>query len=226
MSRAAIYFLVIVTLGMAILLAWLGWATLRFNLLGWFLLSTGLAYFLGVIVFYWVRRVPFWGPRVGGEVLHQEKNDASFWFIVLGMIAAFYLPPIEYLSSNGILARNAWMQISGLLLIVLGTGLFIWARRTLGNFYSAHISVVQGQLLVMHGPYRFLRHPAYAGYLLIAFGLSIGYSSVAGMVVILGLLFPSIVYRIQIEDGVLAEHFGDQFSNYERVTKRLLPFVW
>lgn len=226
MSRSAIFFLVFLTLGMAVLLAWLGWSTLPFNLLGWFLLVTGLAYFFGVIIVYWVRHIQFWAPRAGGEVIHQERDDASFWFIVLGMIGAFYLPPIEYLFSDGLLPRNIWIQLSGLVLVLLGAGLFIWARRSLGKFYSGHVSVVKGQLLVAHGPYRFIRHPAYAGYLLIALGLAIGYSSVSGLIVFLGLLFPSIIYRIQIEDELLAEHFGVQFHNYERSTKRLFPFVW
>lgn len=226
MSRAAIYFLVFVTLAMAVLLAWLGWSTIPTNLVGWFLLVTGLAYFLGVLVVYWVRRVQFWAPRAGGKVVHEEKNDISFWFIVLGMAGAFYLPPVEYLSSNGLLARNIWMQMVGLLIVILGVALFIRSRRALGKFYSGHVSVVEGQPLVMQGPYRVIRHPAYAGYLLIALGLSIGYSSVAGWIAILGLLFPSVVYRIQIEDGLLAEHFGGKFNSYEKKTKRLIPWIW
>lgn len=226
MSRAAIYFLVFITLGMAIFLAWLGWATLPANLLGWFLLITGLAYFFGVIVVYWVRRIQFWAPRAGGQVVRQEKEDVSFWFIVFGMIGAFYLPPIEYLVSDGLLARDFWVQLLGLLLIVLGAGLFIGARRVLGKFYSGHVSVVESQSLVTDGPYRLIRHPAYAGYLLIALGLAIGYSSVSGLIAILGLLFPSVIYRIQVEEGLLAEHFGAQFNDYERKTRRLLPWIW
>ena len=226
MSRAAIYFLVFVTMGMALLLAWLGWATLPFNLLGWFLLIAGLVYFFGVLIVYWVRRILFWNARAGGEVMQQEKNDLSFWFIVLGMIAAFYLPPIESLFFHRFLARNIGMQVLGLVLIIFGAGLLIWARRSLGRFYSGHLSVVEGQPLVTDGPYRFIRHPAYGGYLLMAIGLSIGYASVAGLIIIPSLLLPSIVYRIQIEDGLLAERFGLHFKDYERMTKRLLPFVW
>ena len=111
MSRMAIFFLVVITLGLTVLLALLGLTTLRSNLLGWFLLISGLVYFFGIVIVYWVRRIRFWGPRAGGEMLKEERNDWSFWLIVVGMIAAFYLPPIEYLFFAAVLPRLVWMQV-------------------------------------------------------------------------------------------------------------------
>jgi len=226
MSRAAIFFLVVMTWGLAILLALSGWATIQSNLLGWFLLITGSIYFFGVIVVYWIRGIRFWRPRAKGEMIEEERDDWSFWFIAIGMIAAFYLPPIEYLCFTVVLPRGVWMQIAGLLLIFFGSVLFIWARRALGKFYSGHISVLEGQQLVQNGPYRFIRHPAYAGYLLITLGLALGYSSLTGFAAILFVLLPSVIYRIRVEDKLLAEHFGAPFKDYARTTNRLIPGVW
>ena len=226
MGGIVIFFLVVITLGLSILLSLLGWLTIPSNLLGWFLFVSGLIYFFGVIIVFWVRRIRFWRPRAGGELLQQEQNDGSFWVIVLGIIPAFYLPPLEYLYFNGPFPRGIAVQILGLVIIVLGSFLFIWARRTLGKFYSGHLSVLEGQPLITHGPYHFIRHPAYAGYLLIALGLSIGYSSLFGLIIILLLLLPSVMYRIHVEDRLLAEHFRNQFDRYARSTKCLLPYVW
>jgi len=161
-----------------------------------------------------------------GRNAQEEGNDVSFWFIVAGMIAVFYLPPFEYLLVPAILPRIVWMQVTGLLIILVGSVLFIWARRVLGHYYSGHLSVIEGQKLVQHGPYRFIRHPAYAGYILIALGLSFGYSSLAGLVAILLLLLPSVVYRLRVEDRLLAEHFGEAFTNYANKTKCLIPGIW
>jgi protein-S-isoprenylcysteine O-methyltransferase Ste14 len=226
MNRLAIFFLVVITLGLSILLSLLGWLTIPANLLGWFLLISGLIYFFGIIVVYWVRGIRFWRPRAAGGLVQQEQSDGSFWVIVLGMIPAVYLPPVEYLYISRLIPRTLGMQILGLLIIALGACLFIWARRTLGNFYSGHLSIVEGQPLVIHGPYHLIRHPAYAGYLMIALGLSIGYSSIVGLVIVLCLLLPSVIYRIRVEDRLLAEHFGSQFMDYADKTSRLIPGVW
>jgi protein-S-isoprenylcysteine O-methyltransferase Ste14 len=226
MSRFAVFFLVFITLGLATLLALLGVATIQSNLLGWFLLISGSSYFFGVIIVYWIRGIQFWRPRAKGEMLKEELDDWSFWLIVAGMIAVFYLPPIEYLLLPAILPYVGWTQVAGLTLIVLGTALFIWARRTLGKFYSGHVSVIEGQPLVQSGPYGFIRHPAYAGYILIALGLSLGYSSIAGFAANLFLLLPSVIYRLRIEDKLLAEHFGVQFNEYAIKVARLIPGIW
>lgn len=226
MSRVSILFLTLVTLGLSILLTLLGLATLQSNLLGWFLLIAGLIYFFGIIIVYWVRGIRFWRPRAKGEMIKEEQQDWSFWLIVIGMIAAVYLPPIEYLFFTAALPRGFWMQIAGLLLILFGSVLFIWARRALGGFYSGHISVIEGQQLVQRGPYHFIRHPAYAGYILITFGLALGYSSLAGFAAFLFVLLPSMIYRIRVEDQLLAEYFGAPFDDYARRRKRLLPYVW
>jgi protein-S-isoprenylcysteine O-methyltransferase Ste14 len=86
--------------------------------------------------------------------------------------------------------------------------------------------VVEGQPLVQSGPYRFIRHPAYAGYLLIALGLAFGYSSLAGFIIIPAILLSSIIYRLSVEDRLLAEHFGESFKAYADTTARLIPGVW
>lgn len=226
MSRAAIFFLAVVTLGLAVLLSLLGWATMQSNLLGWFLLLTGLIYFFGVVIIYWICGIRFWRPQSEGEIMKEERDDWSFWFIVIGMVAGFYLPSIEYLFFTALLPRGLWIQIVSLLLIFFGSVLFIWARRTLGKFYSGHVSVIDGQQLVQKGPYHFIRHPAYAGYLLITFGLALGYSSLAGFASILFLLLPAVIYRIRVEDKLLAEHFGLKFYEYAATVTRLIPGVW
>lgn len=226
MSRAAVRFLVYVTLGLALALAGLGWLTAPSNLLGAFLLLSGLTYFFGVIVVYWVRRIQFWRAGADETVRREERGDRSFWLTTVGMIAAFYLPPLEYLLASPVLPRGPGMEIAGLVASLSGSVLLVWARRELGAFYSGHLAVVAGQPLVEGGPYRFLRHPAYAGYLLIALGLAVGYSSAAGAAAVLLVLLPSLLFRMRVEDRLLAEHFGPRFRDYARRTKRLLPGIW
>jgi protein-S-isoprenylcysteine O-methyltransferase Ste14 len=146
--------------------------------------------------------------------------------ITLAMMAVFYLSPLEYIYLPPRLLRHEWMEVAGVILFILGGALFVWARRTLGKSYSGHLSVRAGQQLVQSGPYRAVRHPAYAGYLLMAVGIALGYSSLAGTVSTVLVLLPCMIYRMDIEDQLLAEHFGRQFERYRKDVKRWIPGIW
>ncbi len=226
MSRIATFFLLVVAPILAMLLALLGVETLRANPLGWFLLLAGVAYTAGVVIVYFIRKERFWESALDGATTHEERGDRSLWFIALGMSAAFYLSPLEYMFVAAVLPRNAWMSFSGAGLVAVGIVLLVWARRALRQSYSGHISVKSGQTLVQDGPYRFIRHPAYAGYLLMALGISWGYSSLGGLISLLALLLPSLVYRMSLEEKLLAGHFGEAYRQYARRVKRLIPGLW
>ena len=226
MSRLASIFLLIVAPGLAILLAILGLETLHSNLLGWFLLLTGIVYTVGIVIDAYVRKEEFWESNQSDNNFQEERGDRSFWPIALGIMAVFFLSPMEYLYFATFQPRTVWMESTGVALVLLGSTLFVWARRTLGRHYSGHVSVKKEQELVQIGPYRIIRHPAYAGYLFMALGLALGYSSLSGFVSTLLILLPAVVYRIRVEDRILAEHFGTQFEKYARKKKRLIPGIW
>jgi len=226
MNRFTITFLVVVTPILAICLAWLGLATIPTNPLGWFLLLTGIAYTAGVLISIAIRRQRFWEARDDKDILKEERGDRSFWLITLGMIAVFYLSPLEYLLIAAWLPRTVLMKFGGFGLVAAGGALFVWARRTLGVNYSGHIMVGKEQELVQSGPYRFIRHPAYAGYLLMALGISLGYASLAGLISVFALLLPSLVYRIKVEGKLLSERFGEAYHQYASQVKRFIPDLW
>lgn len=139
MNRAAVVFLTILTPLLSVLLACLGWMTLPVNMMGGFLLLTGVVYFLGILIVYWIRKVPFWNPKNGGIASYEEKGDLSFWLILPGMIASFFLSPVEFLYPPVRIARNLLMQTAGLVLVGISVALFIWARRSTRGNYSGHL---------------------------------------------------------------------------------------
>jgi protein-S-isoprenylcysteine O-methyltransferase Ste14 len=226
MRHSATFFLVVIAPALAILLAWLGVETLPTNPCGWFLVLVGTAYAAGVVIVYYIRKERFWESSVSGATTQEEGGDRSYWFITAGMLAGFYLPPVEYLYFDAVLPRNGWFSYGGVGTVLLGAALFAWARRVLRSNYSGHVSVKSGQTLVQNGPYRFIRHPAYAGYFMMALGISLGYSSLAGLCAILLLLVPGLVYRIRVEEKLLEAHFGQQFRQYAARTARFVPGIW
>lgn len=226
MSRLVVFFLLFVAPVLSIFLALLGLETLHENILGWFLLVFGVAYPAGGVIYYFIRREPFWKSAGGGEAARDEKGDRSFWLILPGFLAVFFAPPLEWFYLPAILPRTLWMQVAGLALILAAVALRVWARAHIRGLYSGHVEVQAGHRLIRSGPYRFVRHPGYTGFLLLALGMAVGYASWIGLAAILIVLIPGLAYRIRIEELLLSEYFGEEYQRFVRKTKRLIPGIW
>lgn len=113
----------------------------------------------------------------------------------------------------------------GIAMMAAGMPLRWWSIRVLAQHFTVDVSIRPDHELVRRGPYRLLRHPSYTGLLMtfLGFALCLGnWLSLAAMLpVILALL-----WRIQVEERVLAAAFPDRYRAYASETKRLIPYVW
>jgi protein-S-isoprenylcysteine O-methyltransferase Ste14 len=194
--------------------------------MGGFLIFTGFIYFFGILIAYWIRRVPFYDPKRESPTTHKEQNDRSFWFILPGMIIAFFISPVEALWFPHWLPQSGWMQVVGIILVLFSVMLFIWARRTIRRNYSGQLRVTDTQELIQSGPSRCIRHPAYLSYILMSLGVGIGFASLIGICAVPLILVPGFVYRIRVEETLLVNHFGQRYLDYASHTSRLVPRIW
>ena len=112
----------------------------------------------------------------------------------------------------------------GIALFLLGVGYRLWAIRTLGQFYSHRVQTVAGHRIVMSGPYRFSRHPAYTGMIVANAGISLFFLNGVTLCVFLFFLVPAILWRIRVEEKTL---FGvEGYAEFAAKRKRLLPGIW
>ena len=107
---------------------------------------------------------------------------------------------------------------------VLGLGLIVYARITFGRQkFNISASPADGPLL-RRGPYRFIRHPMYAGASLLLLVTVVGHLSL--LTALVGLLVVIIIpWRIQLEESLLKSTYAD-YAAYAMNTKRLIPFVY
>ena len=86
-------------------------------------------------------------------------------------------------------------------------------------------AVREDHALIESGPYRYVRHPVYAGYLALLLG-----SGAASLNVCLWLLSPvsliGILIQAASEEQLLGERFGQDYERYVRRTGRLVPRFW
>jgi protein-S-isoprenylcysteine O-methyltransferase Ste14 len=112
----------------------------------------------------------------------------------------------------------------GLSIFLLGCGYRFWAIHTLGQFYSHRVRTVARHQIVVSGPYRFTRHPAYAGMIIANAGISLFFFNWVTSGIFLFLLVPAILLRIGLEERTL---FGiEGYSEYAKERKRLFPALW
>lgn len=113
----------------------------------------------------------------------------------------------------------------GLALIWAGLGLNRWSRWALGPAYRPVVTIIEDQQVVMRGPYRALRHPMYAGGILMCLGVGLLTGTWIGLA--LWLLPPAaLVRRIHVEEEVLGENLGETYVTFRDSRSRLIPRIW
>lgn len=121
--------------------------------------------------------------------------------------------------------RGEVVSVVGLILFVTGVGLRIATKRVLGKSYSYTLKPNHTHILITVRMYQVVRHPIYLAMILYTGGIPLIFSSLWGLLLMLGLI-PCILYRIGIEEKMLLEEFGDQYKEYVKTTKKLIPFIY
>jgi protein-S-isoprenylcysteine O-methyltransferase Ste14 len=106
---------------------------------------------------------------------------------------------------------------------ILGFALLQWAQVTLGKSWSDTPRMMKEQTLVTEGPYRYIRHPIYTSFLLILGSTLFISSNWLIGVCMIGMTGLEIISRIQYEEALMTEYFGEQYRAYMKKTGRLLP---
>jgi protein-S-isoprenylcysteine O-methyltransferase Ste14 len=212
-------FLLIAGNALALVLALLALETTITNFLGWFLFATCVAYGAGGVIY-------LWRNRDDKDTRRTEAGNRSFWWVLPGFAAIFFAPPLEFLFLPQFLPRGIGIELAGLVIILVGMAMRIWTRISIGGMYSGYVRVTAGHVLVTDGPYRWVRHPGYTGFVIMALGLCIGYSSLIGLAAIPVLLLPGLAYRMKVEERLLKLQFGDEYRVYARGSKKIIPGVW
>ena len=118
------------------------------------------------------------------------------------------------------------LRVTGVLLLAAGNTLVHWAM-AVNRFFSSVVRIQRdrGQRVVSDGPYGLVRHPGYAGVVLMLLGSPLALGSWWSIVpnVALGAL---LVHRTRLEERVLLAELDGYRAYAARVRARLVPGVW
>jgi protein-S-isoprenylcysteine O-methyltransferase Ste14 len=154
-----------------------------------------------------------------------------FAILFLGLIATA-LDPTGLASSDGggfdirtFSPLNLFLFMIGLMMILAGLIIRFVAIATLKKNFSGALRIRDGHTLVKSGIYKQVRHPAYLGAIILFIGIPVMLSSVIGFLVML-LLIPILLHRIKLEEKMMIERFGEEYKDYMRSSKRLIPYIY
>jgi protein-S-isoprenylcysteine O-methyltransferase Ste14 len=119
-----------------------------------------------------------------------------------------------------------WPAVAGIALIIAGIGLRAWSIATLGRFFQYQITIQPSHQVVTSGPYRYLRHPAYAAIALIPVGIALACDDAWSLAAAAALGGIGLAVRIRAEERQLTRALGAEYQHFAAGRKRLVPGVW
>jgi protein-S-isoprenylcysteine O-methyltransferase Ste14 len=136
----------------------------------------------------------------------------------------------------GIILRNTTFVLTdsyavliynvGVCLICLGLFIRWIAILKLKKSFTVNVSISEDQKMVKSGIYKYIRHPAYSGSLLSFLGLGIVFNNWMTLFIIFIPILIAFLYRIRVEEKVLSQAFGSQYTDYIKSSWKLVPKVF
>jgi len=114
---------------------------------------------------------------------------------------------------------------AGLFLQLGGLALRLSAMRTLGGFYTRTLQTVEAQPVVEAGPYRLVRHPGYAGAMLMWIGLGLASRNGTAAAAMTTVMAWAYRRRIVSEEKLLVRVLPE-YESYRKRTNRIIPYLW
>jgi protein-S-isoprenylcysteine O-methyltransferase Ste14 len=124
------------------------------------------------------------------------------------------------------LVHEAWVRPVALAILITGFVLRLTAILSLGKAFSVNVAIRSEQRVMKTGLYAWIRHPSYTGMLLMFFAVGFAERNWISLGIMLIIPTAALLYRIHVEEIVLREHFGDEYVDYSRETKRLVPGIY
>ena len=169
---------------------------------------------------YWI--VSAWGVRRNERGESGGQRFLTALVLGCGAILIFARNPQLGILENRFVPATNGMRVLALVLVVTGLGISVWARRHIGQFWSARVTLKAGHQLIQSGPYARVRHPIYSGIFLAMIGTALfggKWRALLGAAVFL----VGHWLKARREEALLAEQFGAEYEDDRMRTGSLLP---
>jgi len=183
--------------------------------------------FLGVIL-AWLVILGYWLVKAFDvkTTARPESYRSRFAHLaplmVAGVIMARPLPsPLDALNRAMFSYSNGVLIVADVLLAA-GVVTTLWARRTLGRNWSIDVMQKVDHELIEDGPFRYVRHPIYTGFLL-TFLASALIIDQWRCVLATAIAYVTFVRKYRLEEEMMLQLFGERYMAYRLRVPALVP---
>jgi protein-S-isoprenylcysteine O-methyltransferase Ste14 len=160
--------------------------------------------------------------NVGPRAEKEPAQKVIMVFAILGFITMLIFPVLDH--RFGWSSVPASVSVLGDALIALGF-LFVFFVFRENSYGASTIQIAEGQTVISTGPYALVRHPMYAGALVMLVGIPLALGSWWGLFALL-LILPVLIWRLLDEERFLRQNLPGYADYQAKVKYRLLPFLW
>ena len=182
------------------------------------------------IVGLWTAFLVYWAiaaifvRRGVDHMASRRGRPMRFVLFIVIVIAAFLARRSADLQAlQWAVLHNVPMAATGAALATLGALLAFTARGVIGRNWGPPAMRKNDTQLVTNGPYSLIRHPIYAGILLMMAGTAIGLMPIWWLVAVAAGVY--FITSARSEESYLTERFPDAYPAYKARTKMLVPFL-
>lgn len=183
---------------------------------------------IGVVAWFFVR-LPHQIKSRKTPIARREGGWRDRLLLTISSTGLGVIPMIYVFTGQPRFADYGFVPLLGIvgaLLMVAALVLFHLTHRHLGRNWSVTLETRKTHALIDCGVYARLRHPMYSAFWLLALAqaalLPNWIAGLAGPVAWATLFF----LRVGREERLMIDTFGDQYRQYMRRTKRVLPWIY
>jgi protein-S-isoprenylcysteine O-methyltransferase len=161
----------------------------------------------------------------GKSQLADRGTLALIWTVIVLSVTLAFLLEATLTTLNFRVMLPAARGL-GIVLFFAGLAIRWYAIIYLGRFFTVNVAIARDHRLIDAGPYRYIRHPSYAGALVAFLGLGLCIGNWASVLVLTAPIFAVFLWRMHVEEAALVRGLGSPYRNYMQRTKRLIPNIY
>jgi protein-S-isoprenylcysteine O-methyltransferase Ste14 len=191
---------------------------------GWVFVAVFAAATTAFTVYLALYDQPLLARRLRAGPWHETEPSQKIIVSLLcvAFVAFLILPILDY--RYGLSPVPAWVSLAGNGIIVCAFLALFWVIKV-NSWAASTIRVEAEQQVIATGPYAYVRHPMYAAALWLLVGIPLALGSWWAVALVLPFV-PVLVWRLLDEEKLLARDLPGYTAYQQRVTYRLMPYVW